>query len=147
LRTIKEGEWIMKKMRLTDVLLIVLPITAIVLELLPHGVALNFGYPSETGDILYERETYAYFSLMPFGYAVFGPLLAAVLTCVTTVIAALSAFLKRNWKNTIATICTVAAFASLSPLLMGLRYFTVLGAIITLILSAEVFLAFRFRQR
>ena len=41
----------MKKIRLQELLLIVLPIATILLELLPYGVALNFGLPSETGEI------------------------------------------------------------------------------------------------
>ena len=108
----------MKKIRLQELLLIVLPIATILLELLPYGVALNFGLPSETGEISWFRETYSYFSLMPYGYGVFGPLLAAVLTCFAAVTAVLSVFLKRNWEKLIAVFCTVAAFAAASPLLM-----------------------------
>lgn len=135
----------MKKLRLTDVLLVALPIITIILELLPYGVALNFGYPSDTGDILYKRETYAYFSLMPFGYGMFGPLLSAILTCVTAAAAVLAVALKRNWAKAIVGLCTAAVIASASPLLLGLKYFTVLGAVITLLLTAEMILAIRLR--
>lgn len=109
----------MKKTRLTAWILIALPIAAIALELLPYGVALNFGYPSETGEIGWFRETYSYFSLMPYGYGVFGPLIAAALTCVTAVTASVSVILKKNWTKTIAVLCTVAAALSASPLLLG----------------------------
>ena len=136
----------MKKLRLTDVLMVVLPIAAVVLELLPYGVALNFGYPSDTGDILYKRETYAYFSLMPFGYGMFGPLLSAILTCVTAAAAVLAVALKKNWAKAIVGLCTAAVIASVSPLLFGLRYFTVLGAVITLLLAAEGLLILRLRR-
>lgn len=136
----------MKKTRLTAWILIALPIAAIALELLPYGVALNFGYPSETGEIGWFRETYSYFSLMPYGYGVFGPLIAAALTCVTAVTASVSVILKKNWTKTIAVLCTVAAALSASPLLLGYRYVTVLGAVITLLLAGEAVFAFRLRN-
>lgn len=136
----------MKKIRLQELLLIVLPIATILLELLPYGVALNFGLPSETGEISWFRETYSYFSLMPYGYGVFGPLIAAVLTCFAAVTAVLFVFLKRNWEKLIAVFCTVAAFAAASPLLMGAEYFTVLSVLIALLLVTEVILALRIRR-
>lgn len=57
--------------------LLILPVVAIVLEALPYGAVLNFADESQT-----YRETFSYFSLTPYGYANFGPLIAAVLTCV-----------------------------------------------------------------
>ena len=137
----------MKRKRLTALALIALPIIAIVLESLPYGVVLNFGYPSETGEILLKSETYSYFSLMPFGYAVFGPLLAALLTCVTAVTTILSLLLKKNWTKAISVLCIVAALASASPLLLGLRYFTALGAVITILLIVDTFIALKLRRQ
>lgn len=136
----------MKKIRLTDLLLILLPIAAIILELLPYGVAMNFGYPSETGEIYWDRETYSYFSLMPFGYGVFGPLIAAVLSCVTAAAAVLAAVLKKNWSKAIAVLCIVAAFGAATPLLLGLKYITVLSVFITLLLVIEAVFAIKHKK-
>ena len=52
----------------------VLPLTALIFELLPSGVVLRFANPD--GDPWVR--TYCHFDLTPFGYANFGPLIAAV---------------------------------------------------------------------
>ena len=57
-------------------------LAALGLELTPYGAVLNFGRLAADGTIGTFRETYSYFSLMPFGYANFFPLLTGVLTVV-----------------------------------------------------------------
>lgn len=64
--------------KVTRILLVIFPLAALILELLPNGVVLNFANPE--GEPW--RHTYSYFSLTPFGYANFGPFLTAILTCV-----------------------------------------------------------------
>ena len=56
-------------MKIKKSLFVVLPLVALILELLPNGVVLNFANPD--GEPW--RRTYSYFSLTPFGYANFGP--------------------------------------------------------------------------
>ena len=60
------------------VCLAVLPALTIVLELLPLGAVCIFA-TSPTERV---KETFSYFSLTPFGYANFAPLITAILTVV-----------------------------------------------------------------
>ena len=60
------------------VCLAVLPALTIVLELLPFGAVCIFA-TSPTERV---KETFSYFSLTPFGYANFAPLITAILTVV-----------------------------------------------------------------
>ena len=59
-----------------------------ILELIPNGAVLNFANPE--GDSW--RRTYSYFSMTPFGYANFGPLFTAILTCVLIILVCVSWF-------------------------------------------------------
>lgn len=113
---------------------ILLPIIAIILELLPYGAVLNFAPgPGET-----LRETYSYFSLMPFGYANLGPLLTAVLTCVMLLLAIILLFKEvRGIKKALFICSIVAVITSLMPLMFGFTYFSVVGGCITVVLAAE----------
>ena len=58
--------------------LVVFPALTIVLEALPMGAVCTFAI-SPTERV---RETFSYFSLIPFGYANFAPLITAILTVV-----------------------------------------------------------------
>lgn len=125
----------MKKKRF---LLLVCPVTSLILELLPWGAVLNFGQPD--GEPI--RQTYSYFSLTPFGYANFGPLITAVLSCVLLVlsIAAVIRPVQRLWRAN-GNVAIVAALVSLMPRVMfGARYFTPIGGAITLLLVAHTVL-------
>lgn len=119
------------KKKLTAVLL---PVTAIVLELLPYGAVLNFAPgPGET-----LRKTYSYFSLMPYGYANFGPLLTALLTCVILLLTVVLLFKDSKGIRKSIFVCSIIAIVtSLMPLMFGFSYFTVVGGCITVVLVAE----------
>lgn len=119
-------------MKLKKTLFVILPLVALILELLPYGVVLNFANPE--GEPW--RRTYSYFSMMPFGYANFGPLITAILTCVLLVLVVIYLFKSRKGLNT--AILNVAGFAtatSLLPLMFGFDYITVIGVIITALLA------------
>lgn len=121
--------------------LIGLPVVAIILELLPYGAVLNFA-PSPTETV---RQTYPYFSMLPFGYANFGPLLTAVLSCLilaTAVIAVLKR--SRSWGKVLSILSATAFITSLMPLLFGLDYFSLIGGGISVILAVEFWLSARF---
>ncbi len=118
----------MKKFKITSLILI---FVTLILEILPYGAVLVFGNP-EGADWRY---TYSYFSLTPFGYAVFGPLITAILTCVLMLLFVIVLF-KNSKKlcNIIFIIVFIAALASLSPLLYGLRYFNMVSLAISVLL-------------
>ncbi|MBC5582264.1 hypothetical protein H8S23_12170 [Anaerofilum sp. BX8] len=120
---------------------------ALVLEATPWGAVLIFAPgPGET-----VRETFSYFSLTPFGYANFFPLLTAVLTVSA---GGLSIFLLAKRLRTAklqnaAFLCTAAALlCSAAPVvLLGVAYGTVTGAAISILLLASlVFQAFANRR-
>ena len=125
-------------------LYLVLPIITLILEVLPYGAVCIFA-SSPTDRI---RETFSYFDLTPFGYANFAPFLTALITCLIFILL-LIYWLKGNTVFAIKAknILYVAAVMSLGPLVFGLSYFSVVGALITTCLIAELLLLqFRIKQ-
>lgn len=114
---------------------------AIFCELLPFGAVLRFMGDPETGEI--NRRTYSYFSLTPYGYANFGPLITAVLSTVLIVMLLILLFAKKPLiplRTAALVISFIALAASLMPLMYGLDYLSLPGAGITvLLLLAAVF--------
>ena len=113
----------MKKKMITLALLL----SALVLEILPYGAVCNFGNPE--GEPW--RVTYSYFSMIPYGYGDFGPLITAILSCVMLVILALSLLLKKDWNKPITIISAIATLTSLAPLMFGISNFSIVGAMIS----------------
>ena len=116
---------------------LVLPIISLILEALPYGAVCIFASsPTEK-----HRETFSYFDLTPFGYANFAPLLTAIITCLVFILILLF-FLKGNPGLAIKAknILYVAVVMSLGPLVFGFAYYSVIGALITASLMAELLL-------
>ena len=125
-------------------LYLVLPIITLILEVLPYGAVCIFA-SSPTDRI---RETFSYFDLTPFGYANFAPLFTAIITCLVFILL-LVYCVKGNVRFAVKAknILYVAAVMSLGPLVFGLSYFSVVGALITICLIAELLLLqFRIKQ-
>lgn len=121
-------------MKKKDLFLPILPLVAIVLELLPWGAVLVFADPEGSGW----RETYPYFSLTPFGYANFGPLLTAVLSCVVLLLLLIGLITGKERLYPLAKVlCWVSVGTSLMPLLFGLRFYSLVGGLISLVLFGE----------
>ena len=115
-------------------LLLIAPIIALILECLPYGVILKF---ADAPDSTY-TETYSYFSLLPFGYAVFGPLIAAVLTCALLIVTVIYViFAKEGLQIAVMVIAMIAGLLSASPALYGLEYLSLINAVVALIFSVE----------
>ena len=113
-------------MKIRKLLLSFLSGIALIFELLPNGVVLRFMNP--------EGEP---FSLVPYGYANFGPLIAAVLTCVLIILIAISWFKYSRGLNTaIMCVSGIAAISSLSPVLYGFEYVTAIAIVVTALLAA-----------
>lgn len=115
-------------------------IAVVILELLPYGAVLNFGRPPEEGGVW--RETFSYFSLTPFGYANFAPLITAVLSVVILlhIIVALICKTKNLWKG-IRTECAIASVVSLMPVAYGFESYSGIGFAITILLVILFFLS------
>lgn len=124
----------MKQKRL---LYLILPVITLILEILPYGAVCNFANPE--GDPW--RETFSYFDMTPFGYANFAPLITAIITCIIFLLLVVYCI---NGKQGLAikakNILYVAVVMSLGPLVFGISYFSVVGALITVSLLAELLL-------
>ena len=113
--------------------LLVLPLTALILELLPSGVVLRFANPEGEPWV----RTYCHFDMTPFGYANFGPLIAAVLTCMLLLLVVIYLIKPRKGLNTaIMNVSGFAAVAAFAPVMFGLEYLTVIGIVVGLLLAA-----------
>lgn len=128
----------MKSKKLFPVLLILLPLLAAVLNALPNAVRLNWmdGYTTYCSG----------YSLLPVGYAVWGPMGAGIGAIVLTVLGVVSA-LKKDEKlmNAMFTIAVIAALLALSAALF--RNMTLTGGIITALLTADAVLLYFAKNR
>lgn len=119
------------------ILIIIMPLVALILEILPYGAVLNFGQPN--GRII--KETYSYFNLLPFGYANFGPFLTALLTCILIAVLGFYAFYgKKALLKTAVILNFIAIFTSIMPLFFGISCYSIVGLFITLSLCAQLVL-------
>ena len=124
------------KKRITYLLL---PIVTLILEILPYGAVCNFANPE--GDPW--RETFSYFDLTPFGYANFAPFLTAIITCIILALLLAYPFTGKTKTITVTKVLMcVGVVLSLCPLLFGINYFSLVGALITVSLIAELILLF-----
>ena len=120
----------MKKSR---VLFLILCLCSLVLEALPLGAVCRFATPDETFV-----ETFSYFSLVPYGYANFGPFITAVLTCLLTVFAVIL-FKAAGKKILDATkiLSAISVITSFLPLILGTDYYNFVSLVISLLMIAQ----------
>ena len=119
-------------MKIKKLLLLALSLAALILEILPYGAVCVFA--ADKGERI--RQTFSYFDLTPFGYANFGPLITAILTCALLVIVVVYALIPSKGLNTaIMNVSGIATATSLMPLLYGLDFFSVVGVMITVLLA------------
>lgn len=118
-------------------LYLILPIITLILECLPYGAVLNFANPEGAPW----RETFSYFSMTPFGYANFAPLITAIITCVVLVLLMFYCFTgKKHIAKKAKNMLCVGAIISFGPLVFGIRAFSFVGLLISLSLIAEFIL-------
>ena len=86
------------------------------------------------------KETFSYFSLTPFGYANFAPLITATLT-VAIFLLSLFSLKKNGILKALFNLSIITVVISLLPLMYGLNYYTLVGAFITVTLVIESILA------
>lgn len=104
---------------------------ALAFEIMPYGAVCNFATPPGEPPL---RLTYSYFSLIPFGYAHFSPFIVAMLTCALTVMLFVYFFVGQRMRKPVLIVAAAAALLSLAPLLLGLSYYSLVGALITVCL-------------
>ena len=124
-------------------LYLVLPIITLILEILPLGAVCNFARPADDGTIGSFRELYSYFDLIPFGYANFAPFITALITCIILILLVVYCITgKHSFATATRIILFISVIISLCPLLLGIRFFSIVGALISLTLLTEFLLLF-----
>lgn len=125
------GGWMMKRYRLFfRILSRIAPLAALVLEIIPGGAVLIFGSPEGSLPPSY----YSCFSLTPFGYANFWPLLTALITCALILIGILSELphFRGAFRTPLFVLAFVGFVLSVMPIFFfGTRYYTAIAAGIT----------------
>ncbi len=118
--------------------LLIFPVIAILLELLPQSVVMNFAdYDAETGTVSVIKNYYSYFDTLPFGYGDFFPLICAALTCIILLLAVIYTFTgKFTLLNVIFGLSIAAVIVSVLPILF--KSYTIIGIGISLMLAAEI---------
>ena len=127
---------------------LILPMVTLILEILPYGAVCNFMRPpmEDGGAARSFRELYSYFNLTPFGYANFSPLLTALATCFVLLLALVYVITnKEKILKTLKSFLILSIVLSLCPLLLGFRFFSIVGALITLTLILE-YLLIKFKK-
>ncbi len=120
-------------MKIKKISVAVLSIVAIILEILPYGVVMLWANPE--GEPW--RETFSYFDPLPFGYANFGPLITAILTCILAIICTVFLFCdSKGIRSGIFGLACAATVSSFAPLLLGVEFFSAVGALISAALLA-----------
>mgnify|MGYP003300393206 CR=1 FL=1 len=119
------------------ILYLLLPVVTLILEILPYGAVCVFA-TSPTERI---RETFSYFDLTPFGYANFAPFLTALVTCIILILLLVYLFTQKPRTVSVAKVfLCIGVILSLCPLLYGIDFFSVVGALISASFIAELVL-------
>lgn len=119
------------------------PIILIIMELLPFGVVAYFA----TGPDVTIKQTFSYFDLTPLGYANIGPFLTAILTCLLLIlVVAFIIFRKDKLRGAISVTSIIAVVTSVMPLMFGIKYVSVLGCCITILLLSECWLSNKLKR-
>ena len=115
--------------------LLLIPLAALVLEVLPIGVRAAFA-PSPEKRVFVR---YPWFHTLPFGYGIFGPFIASLLT-LCLLLAALFTW-KQEKRAAVPILASAALLAGLSPLFYVPDSFTIWGGLICALLAAELILS------
>lgn len=112
-------------------------LAALILELLPYGAVCNFANPD--GEPW--RRTFSYFDLTPFGYANFSPFIVALLTICLIALIIIAIITKKSFHTPILTVSAISTILSFAPLLLGIKYFSIVGALISIMLLSTSIIA------
>ena len=121
-------------------LLLTLPVITILLETLPAGVKMCFMGPNQQE---YFTEYYSYFDTFPIGYAMFSPILTAVISCLILALLIIYCFVSNSsLLKAIKVLLCVAIGLSLCHLIFGFKYLTLVGGLVTLSMIVELILLY-----
>ncbi len=98
----------MKKKKL-DIVILVLIVSVMILMFIPKGVGLKFASKNDLGETIYTYNFSSYFSMLPFGYAVFSPLLAAFSTTILLILSSIKLIFKQRMMHVWLIVTSLAA--------------------------------------
>ncbi len=108
-------------------------IATLILEIIPYGAVCVFAPDPDTRV----RKLFSYFDPIPYGYANFGPLITAILTCVLLLLTVIFLFKASDGlKKAVMILAGIAFLISLTPILYGIEYYSVVGGAISVLLLA-----------
>lgn len=120
-------------MKKTKIIFLILCVCSLVLEALPYGAVCRFATPEET-----YTETFSYFSLVPYGYANFGPFITAVTTCILFIFAiVLFTSVGRKVIGAARIISIISVASSFLPLMFGIDCYNFVSLAISLLMIAQ----------
>lgn len=131
-------------MKKKNILLLVFPVIAIILELLPNGVTMNWGQRMPDGTLGTIQKHCSFFNPTPAAYGDFAPFFTAILSTVLLIVCLVFVF---SGKGKLAVkILSVATFVmSVIALVMAiflLSYYSAIGIAITVALGLQMVLSF-----
>ena len=119
--------------------LLILPLAALALCILPGGVRMEFAPSPDTRTV----SCYPYLHMLPFGYGHFAPMLTFAFTVIIAVLAAVG--IRKNTVRAVIILSVLTFVISVLPAVTGA--YTVIGGCITALLAAEFILAAVFAQK
>lgn len=114
-------------------------VLAVILEILPYGVKMNFAGPLFHENIKLVERHYSYFSLIPLKYGVYGPFISAVFSC--GVLYYILKTIASNKPKPAKTARNFAFFGFIFSLvhIIDLRYINTISVVVSLILFLMIF--------
>ncbi len=121
----------------------IVPAAVLLLEIPPLGAVCKFADGPDQPII----KTFSYFSLTPFGYANFFPLITGVLTAILLILGVLS-LAKPDKKLLLARrrVAVAAFITSVLPIVYGPEYLNLFGIMISALLLAQSVLGLAFNE-
>lgn len=119
--------------------LLLFPVIALVLEILPRGVVMMFR--GEDGAAFFEY--FSYFHTFPIAYGNIGPFLTGILSVILLILAIMHLFVRhKGVRKAIRGISIAAVIAALLPLMGGIRQFSWINGIVVVVLFLEFWASF-----
>ena len=101
---------------------------------LPYGISMTWAHPDPSARI---TRTFSYFSLTPFGYANWSPIITAMLFTIATILFIFSSIFNKRW-GFVLVLTVVSVLMSFSTMyfisVISLNKVTALNVIISIML-------------
>ena len=131
-------------MKKKNILLLVLPVIAIILEATPNGVTMNWGQRMPDGTLGTIQRYCSFFNPTPAAYGDFAPFFTAMLSTVLLIVCLVFVFSGKG-KLAVGILSAATFVMSVIALVMAiflLSYYSAIGIAITVVLGVQMVLPF-----